>query len=161
MATRPMRIERGIRRILIVGSVLFLCVGVLFSIILGVSVAWSARAEREWKTAQGAKGCGPLPDSPTVGLTEVSHLRWRVMIWQLHDGDLRPLLVAPGFKGADHEHRRLFLAASDREFAETTRERQDVILAWAATVTPETARSTSDAINTTLAPEDATELKIH
>ena len=160
-----MSLERGFRRILVVVSVLLLGTAVLFSGALGASLISSARADVQRKEALRAKGCDEESSkAPYIGVTPLEARRWRVTVWSRHTtitgDDLRPLLVSPEFRNADREHRRVFLSASDSDFAELDRSGQDTILNWVETIVP-AAKASSSQYQVQLIVERVGELPMH
>src|SRR5262245_61436278 len=128
-----MTLERGFQRALIVISIALLSLATLFAGFLAWSWSLQVSSEAQQKTQREArlseKGCRREdPGPPIIGVSSLSPRRWRVMLWSrfsLSDADLRPLLVAPGFRSAYHEERRILIAASDRDFANASRAGQD------------------------------------
>jgi hypothetical protein len=169
-----MTLERGFRRVLMVTSVALLSAATLFAVLLAASWSLQIRSEAQQRTQRetqlSAKGYGQKSGPATIGVTALAPRRWRVMLWSRWSPiqpDLRPLFVAPGFRSAGHENRRVFLAASDKEFANAPRAGQDTILSWVATVVPEPKMPpppdsfVPDDLIVELLPERASEIWMH
>jgi hypothetical protein len=160
-----MSLERGFRRILIVVSAVLLASAVLFSGALGSSLISSARNDAQRKEVLRAKGYDEVPSKTLyIGVTPLEARRWRVTVWYRHTtitgDDLRPLLVSPEFRNADREHRRVFLSASDADFAALDRSGQDTILNWVETIVP-ASTAPSSTYQAQLMVERAGDLPMH